>query len=114
MKKLTLITVLSAMLFSVAGCAILGTLRTASDVANHSHIGMSVAEFKKLSGGNFSVEEMTTKYTIYRIDEWSTGPADHRYISGATYFHFDSEGRLFRIDSRDFPPPPFRRRTHKG
>jgi opacity protein-like surface antigen len=102
MKRLLLITVLLAMLFSAAGCAVLVS-RTASGVANRSYIGMSVAEFKKLTGGHFGVETMTAEHTVYRINEWS-GPTGNRYISGAMLFHFDSRGRLFKIDSRDFVP----------
>jgi hypothetical protein len=109
MKKLILFTALSALLLSVAGCAF---MRPAQDVARRSHIGMSFAEFKKLTGGNFNVEEMTPKYAIYRLEEWS-GPTDNRYMSGAQYFHFDANGRLFKIDSRNFPPPPMRRNGHR-
>lgn len=105
MRKLFLLAAVAVM---TLGC---GVLRTPSDVAKRSYIGMSVAEFKKLTGGVFTIETMTTEYTVYRTNEWS-GPPEHRYISGAKFFHFDANGRLVRIDSRDFTPPFFRDRHH--
>lgn len=100
MKKFIYASLFAALLLTFAGCAL---LRTASGVAKHSYIGMSVDEFKKLTGGDFSIETMTPEYAVYRVYEWS-GPTDHRYISGAKFFHFDSKGRLVRIESRDSFP----------
>jgi hypothetical protein len=104
MKIISLFVVVAVLTFSTVGCAV---LRTASGVAKRSHIGMSFPEFKRLSGGDFDLETMTPEYSVYRIDEWS-GPAERRYISGAKFFHFDSNSKLTRIESRDLTPsfPP--------
>jgi hypothetical protein len=103
-------------IFILALCALFATgcsaiFRTADSVAQQVRIGMSIDEFKRLAGTSAEIEAMTVEYTVYRIDVWD-GPTDDRYVSGAKFFHFDSKGRLFRVDSIDFDA--YRRNHHHG
>jgi hypothetical protein len=99
MKKLIFYTSFTLFAILFTGCSSL--LLTANSVAKKVYIGMPVDEFKKLAGVRAEIEAITLDYTVYRIDEWA-GPTDDRYVNGAKFFHFDSNGRLFQVDSRDF------------
>ncbi len=94
MKKFVFI----ALLALATGCA---TCRTASEVAKEAYIGMSIKEFKRLAGPTAELEAMTADYTVYRIDIINAYN-EQTAVSGAKFFHFDANGKLYKIDSKDF------------
>lgn len=97
MKRIVLFVVV---MFVAAGCA---ALKTPASVANRVRIGMHVNEFKQLAGSSLQIDGMTEEHTVYRIDNHNIGTPD--YVVSATLFHFDSDKRLVRVETRDFAPP---------
>jgi hypothetical protein len=87
-----------AILLLAVGCSV---FRSASGVAERAEIGMSLGEFRRLAGISAELESRTASETVYRMNEYE-GAAEHRYVSGAKLFYFDSKERLYKIDTKDY------------
>jgi hypothetical protein len=96
MKKFFVI----ALLLALTSCSEL--FKTASSVARSAEIGMSLNEFKRMAGLQAELDMLTASETVYRMNEYS-GDVDHHYVSSYKLFFFDSEERLYKIESRDVP-----------
>jgi hypothetical protein len=98
---LALVAILSS------GCASM-FVSTASRVADKVYLGMPVKDFQQLAGSAAKLEALSPDATVYRINIYDNGN-----VVGGKYFHFDSEGRLFKMDSSDFRDNPWmRERRH--
>ncbi len=88
---------IAAIAVLTAACA------TALSVSKKVYIGMPVEDFRKIAGSAAELETMTVEATVYRMDV-----CEGEIVVGAKYFHFDSQGCLFQMYSRDF------RDNHRG
>lgn len=101
MKRMILF---AAVAFLSTGCATV--YMTPADLTKRVEIGMSINEFKKMAGMHAELDAMNAAGSVYRIDKHNIGIPD--YIVSATFFRFDSAGRLTEIETRHFAAPFFR------
>ncbi len=80
------------------------TLQQASYASKHAHMGMSISEFKSKVGKNAIIEVMESGYTVYRLYDFGTikDIAQGASPKDTTYFYFDSNEKLYLIDSGVF------------
>ena len=92
MRKLTLAF---AVLTILASC---GSMRSdrASYMANKAYIGMSLSEFLKKAGNDAQLESLDKVKTVYRIHDYKSGTQN---IIATKLFYFDSQNKLYRIES---------------
>ncbi len=70
-------------------------------IAKNVYIGMPVREFLRFADDRANLEAMTTYDTVYSLEV--AGYVDDEYgVVGKKLFHFDSNGKLVRMESRDF------------
>jgi cytidylate kinase len=100
MKK-TLFAAVAAIMFAATGCGVV--LLSGAEVANRVRLGMSVNEFKKLAGQHAELDAMSSLGSVYRIDKHNIGIPD--YVVSVTLYHFDADGRLTEVETRDLAPP---------
>lgn len=96
MKNIKIIYILITT-FLLTSCA--GTYKQASYVSNKSYIGMSIEEFRQISGKKASLEAMESGYTVYRMNDfdlWSGKLIDTKF------YYFDSNAKLIKIDGGEF------------
>jgi hypothetical protein len=103
MKRSILLVTVAALM---AGCGVV--LRGPSEIANRVKVGMSVDDFRRLSGQWAELDEMTSDYTVYRIQHWA-GPENDRYVASVKLYHFDGRGKLVKVETRDLTSPFFPR-----
>ncbi len=107
MKKLLFVVVL----FMMSGCAAMITQSTtdvlsmnslADDVIKQSYLGMPVKDFKTLAGDAAKIDVLSADGTVYSL-EYTGLTLDGGYrVVGKKLFHFDTEGKLIKMDSEDF------------
>lgn len=85
--------------YLLVSCGPLAVL-SASEVALKVEMGMTVDEFERLTDRRAQVFERTMHGISFSVDDFNTvGQA-----SGYKLFHFNSEGRLYRIETRRLQP----------
>jgi hypothetical protein len=82
----------------VVGCA--GFFHPATHVANQVYIGMPISEFKKLADGDQKLEAMESGYTVYKMEDYVPGSGG--IVQGTKFFYFDSDAKLFKVDTGQF------------
>ncbi|RDY57563.1 hypothetical protein [Flagellimonas nanhaiensis] len=93
MKKI-LLTLLIIFMISCAG-----SYQQASHTSNQVYVGMSVKEFKEITGRKAKLEALEYGYTVYKMfdyDAWSGSKTDVKF------FYFDSNGKLYKVDGGEF------------
>jgi PBP1b-binding outer membrane lipoprotein LpoB len=100
MKRLILITAVAVL---TTGCA--SIFLSPSDIANRVELGMTVAEFKRLAGSYAQLDALRADGSVYRIDKHNIGIPD--YVVSTTLFHFNADGRLVEVETRDSNSPFF-------
>ncbi len=99
MKKIVFI-VISALWLT--GCA--STMFwTAADFAEKARMGMTVEEFEKMTDGRARVFDRTLHGITFSMEEYG-GDGEYRWVSGYKLFHFSTERRLYRIETRRLQP----------
>jgi hypothetical protein len=99
MKRLIIVALVAIL---STGCA--SMFVSASSVAEKVYLGMPVKEFLDVAGSAAKLEALSPDATVYRINDRDGGNT-----IGVKYFHFDSEGRLFQMNSNDFRDNPWMR-----
>jgi hypothetical protein len=89
------VTFLSIVLLT--SCA--GTYQQAKYVSDNVHLGMTIPEFKKISGKKASLEAMEAGYTVYRINDYDAWTGA---IIDTKFYYFDANGKLVKIDGGEF------------
>jgi len=67
----------------------------ATYLASKVYIGMPISDFITLSQGRAGLERIEDGLTIYRAEDKN----DSGYVTDTKFFYFDSNGKLYKMDS---------------
>lgn len=69
----------------------------ATMVSNTAFVGMPISEFKTSAGNKARLEGIEYGYTVYKVEQWNPKSGME-----TKFFYFDSEGKLYKMDTGQF------------
>lgn len=90
MKKIILLFLIPLFM----GCA--SYYKQATIAANNAYIGMSISEFKEMTGKKAKLEALEPTYTVYRMNNYYSLMSN--MTTDTKFFYFNSSGKLYKID----------------
>ena len=91
----------AAVLCALSSCSPLTSLTNPS-IAENIRAGMTLKEFLWFAGEKAGLEALTPASTVYSIEYYGIMPGGGYSVAGKRLFHFDSEGKLVKMESEDF------------
>lgn len=98
MRNIITLSLISVFLLVFSsGCR--STYKQATATADQVYIGMPISEFRELTGKKASIEAMESGYTVFKMNDFNAWTGSR---TETKFFYFDSEGKLYKIDSGEF------------